>query len=197
LPIYSNGANPIFTEDQIFRTEIPLKYATLGDLADKWCEWLEIAPEMYALAKASLLKIPISPSIAILPFEEVLFILLSSWIQKATKLKNLSWPNNQRVKGCCDNNNNKKTSSLQLTTQVLRIKTRYYIAILSLCGEAISIKEITRALNYRDEAGFRTKYLKPLRESGLITLTIPDKPTSPDNKYITTPTGKEFLAGKE
>ncbi|MFR9546543.1 MAG: RNA-binding domain-containing protein [Rikenellaceae bacterium] len=200
LPIYSNGANPIFTEDQTFRTEIPLKYATLGDLADKWCEWLEIAPEMYASVKTSLRHIPISPSIVKLPFEEVLFILLSSWIQKATKLKNLSWPNNQRVIDGSSSSSSKKPSTLQPATlpmQVLRIKTRYYIAILSLCGEAISIKEITKALNYRDEAGFRAKYLKPLRESGLITLTIPDKPTSPDNKYIITPTGKEFLAGKE
>ena len=49
------------------------------------------------------------------------------------------------------------------------------------------------AFDYKNAKTFRDNYLKPLRESGLIVFTNPEKPTDPDNKYIITQQGKAFL----
>ncbi len=40
---------------------------------------------------------------------------------------------------------------------------------------------------------FQTNYLKPLPQQELLAMTIPEKPTSSKQRYITTETGKEAL----
>lgn len=56
--------------------------------------------------------------------------------------------------------------------------------ILDFCIEAKGISEILNELGYRDKKTVR-KYLDPLVEQGRIAMTIPDKPTSRNQKYIT------------
>jgi ATP-dependent DNA helicase RecG len=36
-------------------------------------------------------------------------------------------------------------------------------------------------------------YLKPLLQQGLLAMTIPEKPTSSKQRYVTTETGNEVL----
>lgn len=40
---------------------------------------------------------------------------------------------------------------------------------------------------------FRDQVLKPLMEGGLIEMTIPDRPTSSNQKYRLTARGREYL----
>ena len=40
---------------------------------------------------------------------------------------------------------------------------------------------------------FQANYLKPLLQQGLLAMTIPEKPTSSKQRYITTEAGKEVL----
>ena len=54
----------------------------------------------------------------------------------------------------------------------------------SICTEAKNILEIMIELGYRDKKTVR-KYLDPLVKQGRIAMTIPDKPTSRNQKYIT------------
>lgn len=44
-----------------------------------------------------------------------------------------------------------------------------------------------------DRTKFRTQVLLPLLEAGLLALTIPDKPRSPQQQYVTTNAGEAFL----
>ncbi len=44
---------------------------------------------------------------------------------------------------------------------------------------------------------FRNQVLRPLLEAGWIEMTIPDKPTSRHQRYRTTASGREVLAGVE
>lgn len=65
----------------------------------------------------------------------------------------------------------------KLTDQVERI--------LEFCKEPHSKIEIMEHLNYKHKRTFTITYLKPLLEKGVLEMTIPDKPNSSKQKYIT------------
>ena len=56
--------------------------------------------------------------------------------------------------------------------------------ILSFCEVARGIREIMEMLQYKDKKTVR-KYLDPLIEQGRVAMTLPDKPNSSKQKYIT------------
>ena len=56
--------------------------------------------------------------------------------------------------------------------------------ILILCEKPKSIIELANLLGYKDRRSVR-KLLNPLLEIGRIAMTIPDKPNSRNQKYIT------------
>ena len=58
--------------------------------------------------------------------------------------------------------------------------------ILMFCKEAKTSSEIMNLLKMKHKTYFRKNILKPLLDKKLLTLTIPDKPKSPKQKYITT-----------
>ena len=57
--------------------------------------------------------------------------------------------------------------------------------ILEICKQPKSISEIMRELDYNSKKTLKRNYIKPLLESGKLKMTIPDKPTSKNQKYIT------------
>ncbi len=57
--------------------------------------------------------------------------------------------------------------------------------ILELCAEPRAKKEIALACGFKDIKNFTQKYIVPLMESGQLNMTIPDKPNSKNQKYIT------------
>lgn len=48
-----------------------------------------------------------------------------------------------------------------------------------------------------DRTKFRDQVVGPLLEAGLLEMTIPEKPTSPRQRYRTTPAGQALVAGDE
>ncbi|MBF0113178.1 MAG: Fic family protein [Desulfamplus sp.] len=58
----------------------------------------------------------------------------------------------------------------------------------------MSRKEIQLKLGLKDEKHFREAYIKPVSASGLIEMTIPDKPNSRLQKYRITPKGQAYLS---
>ncbi|MCR5740378.1 MAG: hypothetical protein K6G43_11240 [Lachnospiraceae bacterium] len=59
-----------------------------------------------------------------------------------------------------------------------------YEKILNFCSEAKGILEIADMLGYKEKKSVR-KFLYPLIAEGRIAMTIPDKPNSRNQKYIT------------
>ena len=56
--------------------------------------------------------------------------------------------------------------------------------ILQICREPKSMVEIMLLLEYKSSKSLKRNYIKPLIESGKLQMTIPDKPTSRNQKYI-------------
>ena len=57
----------------------------------------------------------------------------------------------------------------------------------------MSRAEIMDLLNLKDRKYLAKKYLKPAIEGGYITLTLPNKPTSKNQKYKRTERGKKII----
>ena len=69
----------------------------------------------------------------------------------------------------------KKSSKLAVSEQ----------QILELCKTEKSLKEITEHFGYKDVYKFKNNYINKLLEKGKLQMTIPDKPKSRNQKYIT------------
>ena len=69
------------------------------------------------------------------------------------------------------------TDDVELTDDELKI--------LSFCRVERNIQEMMSLLGWKHRTKFRNKYIAPLLEKGLLRMTIPDKPQSRNQKYIT------------
>ena len=72
--------------------------------------------------------------------------------------------------------------SLQVTEQVERL-----ITVLTGMMNRAKLQE---AIRLRDRSHFISSYLKPALDAGLIEMTLPDKPTSPSQRYRRTAAGE-------
>ena len=59
------------------------------------------------------------------------------------------------------------------------------VKILEFCKQARSAKEIMNLLKLKHRESFYNNYLKPLLQDGLLLMTIPNKPKSKKQQYIT------------
>ena len=73
----------------------------------------------------------------------------------------------------------------QVTVQVTEL-------LAAIAGEATS-EQLRKALDLKHKGHFRSSYLLPALKSGLIEMTIPDKPQSSKQRYRLTPKGQERL----
>ena len=72
--------------------------------------------------------------------------------------------------------------------------------LIAFCVEARSFGEMLSFMDFTDRTKFRRKYIHPLMESGILELTIPDKPNSQNQKYRLTTKGlalKDALKNKD
>ena len=75
--------------------------------------------------------------------------------------------------------------NISLNKKIQDKKTQRTNIILEICKEPKSIKEILKELDYKSMPTLKREYIKPLLEQGKLKMTIPDKPTSRNQKYIT------------
>lgn len=192
LPLYMPGASPVFWEDNVFRTEIPLQAVTFGKFANKFHAWLDLPEEWSNHTALGLSTISLPALLFGKDWEELILHLVPTWHQKGTNLPELNWP----VKGANSQETIKKVPTWhQKGTHLLAKKVWYLISIITLTTQPVRLIEILHCLNYRNEKTFRDNYIKPLRSAGLITLTNLENINHPENRYTITPAGKLFLGG--
>jgi len=80
---------------------------------------------------------------------------------------------------------------ITITPEVTPVVTPEVERLLNALREKpLGKQEILHALGLKDEKNLRELYIKPALQSGLIELTIPDKPTSSKQQYRMTEKGK-------
>ncbi|SUA53943.1 Uncharacterised protein [Oligella ureolytica] len=62
--------------------------------------------------------------------------------------------------------------------------------LLLLQSHTLSLKELRLSLGLKHRQTLKENYLNPALEQGLIEMTLPDKPTSPEQTYRLTKHGK-------
>lgn len=72
----------------------------------------------------------------------------------------------------------------QVKTQV-KTQVTIHDMIIDFCLTPHSKAEIAEHCGYKNTKNFTQKYLRPLLDSGVLKMTIPDKPRSRNQKYIT------------
>lgn len=65
--------------------------------------------------------------------------------------------------------------------------------LIDFCKEKRSLQEAMEHMGWRDKTKFRKRFIIPLLEKGLMRQTIPEKPTSPNQRYQATARGIKLL----
>jgi ATP-dependent DNA helicase RecG len=85
----------------------------------------------------------------------------------------------------------------QVEDQVADEVTPQVRRLLAVCDGELLREELQERIGLADRKHFRTDYLRPALNAGLIKMTIPDKPTSSKQKYRITEKGKALLTEVE
>ena len=72
--------------------------------------------------------------------------------------------------------------------------SRHQVLILRKCLQASPLTDLLGITERSDRTKFRNQVLKPMLTSGLVKMTLPGKPTSSNQKYLTTELGEQALA---
>jgi ATP-dependent DNA helicase RecG len=212
LPRYVEKAAPVFIDEPLFRTIIPLVRYTMSDFTQEWFDWLELDEKWLPKITESLKNIEIDGRLQKMSWEEQVSYLVPSWIEKATKFvpsaskkvaksQKINMSDNKMFE---QNNSPSSTekltkfvlSPLKISTKLPDKKLQYLIIILFFSGSSITKDELIDLFQYRNVGFFRQNYLKPLETAGFIQKTNPDKPTASNQKYLITEKGKRFLTGR-
>lgn len=71
--------------------------------------------------------------------------------------------------------------------------TKEQLKLLRTCMKPKKIDEIMSVMNLRHRVNFMRSHIHPLLKEGLITMTIPDSPSSPKQKYVATEKGQALM----
>jgi len=61
--------------------------------------------------------------------------------------------------------------------------------IIAFADAPRSIAELTHHTGHKQRAFFKRAHLEPLLAGGILQMTVPDKPTSPAQRYVLTTAG--------
>lgn len=219
LNFYVPDAKPLFYEDRLFRTEIPLVAQTFEPFLNEIIVWLGLNQSSVNHLSIGLKSISLDSCLKDIPWDGLLLNLIPSWHNKGTNLPGLDWPQKQpfieKVSSLAKKGINlaggesgdfglklkyllgQEPSLLKKSTYLLHKKSNYLLSILVLTSEPIKLEKLMEWIGYKNRNTFRENYLDPLQQMDLVAKTNPDNPNDPEQKYMITEKGKLFLAGKE
>jgi ATP-dependent DNA helicase RecG len=196
LPMYANGAKPLFIEDDEFMTVIPLIRLVLGNKANILLELVGIDPnkiEQVLLDGIKDITVPSDIDKVDNP-DELLYKMGLSWHQNGVKLEKVRFLINKDIR---IEDLKKELSIGQKGVKLLKNRGKNILKILMNLVQPLTMEVLMEKMEFRSRSSFRDDYIKPLRDNKLIDLTIPDKLHDPGQSYIISEQGKMFLGGFE
>src|SRR5699024_4914574 len=148
-PRYVPNAKPLFIEDDVFKTIIPLEVAQLGLYVNKWLKWLDLPDAQSERIKEGLKEISLPSDLTDASWDELILHLVPSWHKKGTKLKRLDWP----AKQCYEEEAIREVPSWTTDgTKLLHKKVMYLIQILTLSSTPVSLDDMMATIGYKNRA---------------------------------------------
>lgn len=108
-------------------------------------------------------------------YDKSCFKFMDHFLRVSFKYKENPFEYNDTAKSKSSKLGSKKSSKLAVNEQ----------QILQLCKTEKSLKEITEYFGYKDVYKFKNNYINKLLEENKLKMTIPDKPKSRNQKYVT------------
>ena len=197
----SDRAEPLFWEDDVFRTSVPLVIYTFSQKIDYLFELLGV--DKNSIDHKSLETIQsfeISSPIACWQEKNrFLYSLVSTWLKSSTRIPGLKLSD---IKYLDDPvffevpTSAKKVPSLyEKSTNLLGKKFMTITKILIGTGLPISMEQLMKFMDYKNRKSFNELYMRPLMHIEFIKRTIPGKPNDPNQMYMITKKGRLFLGG--
>ncbi|HRY32630.1 MAG TPA: putative DNA binding domain-containing protein [Bacteroidales bacterium] len=194
LEYYIAGSKPSFIEDDIFLTTIPLISQRLDHFFIIVIHLARLSPyQLGDSKKAVLMTLPLNPVFANIPdLDHFAHKIVSTWAEKSRKLNQLRFMifNNTQISDV------KKAGTWEeKSKKLLKKRGNTILSTLLLALEPMTLEELTGILGYKNKERYREDYIKPLRICHLIRYTNPENPNDPNQAYVITKRGKDFLGG--
>lgn len=192
---YTGGAQPIFIEDECFRSVIPMVTYLVGENYLLYLHLAGLTEAQLGPARIERLK-GLSLDARLKDkqdWDELAVALVWSWQEKRGEFEKLRFLTNSSlsVDGL-----KKRGSWEEKTGELLQKRDRTIVAILLLATLPISIEELAHKLGYRKGESLREGYLKSMRDHRLVEYTL-ERANDPNQQYRITQRGVNFLMGSE
>ncbi|MDA3910634.1 MAG: hypothetical protein PF448_04665 [Bacteroidales bacterium] len=190
---YTDGARPVFIEDMIFKSTIPMLVYKLKDKSELYLHLAQITSEQLGADNTKALK-QLTLDLTFkdtVDFDELALKLVSTWSEKSGDLPNFRFLINKEL----SLGKLKKVGSwTEKSGKLLKKRARVLLSTLMLTLTPISLDDLAVKLGYRSKDRFRDDYIKPLKDNKLIEYTL-QKANDPNQQYVISRKGKLFLGG--
>ncbi|NML67063.1 AAA family ATPase [Hymenobacter sp. RP-2-7] len=192
LPRYVRGAAPRFVDGNVFQTVLPLAVYPLGEVADLWLSYLDLSVSESDRQMTRQLAVGQDLRTLLDNPERLAYELGTSWVQKGNRLNLEKHTSDDEIPAFT---NWQGLSLAQKGNKLLSIRLRNMVATLLVCLEPRPLIEVMQLLDFTSRSRFKTGYTDALIQRGLLALTLPAIPSSPNQRYQTTIRGRNFLSG--
>lgn len=196
LGFYAEGAKPSFIEGDRFLSVLPMQLVRVADRSVVYTGLAQLTDIQFDEGRLdSLRKLPISLDLkTIVDLDQLAITLVGRWVQKSRELDGVRLLKNKEIEIA----QLKKVGSwAEKSGELLKKRSRVIISTLLLTLSPISLDELAEVLGYNSKERYRDDYVKPLKDNGLIEYTIPETPNDPNQAYVITQRGRDFLTGNE
>lgn len=196
LGYYAEGAKPSFIEGTRFLTVLPMQTIRVGDRSVIYTGLAQLADDGFDKERLdSLKKLPLSLELkAIDDTDQLAITLVGRWAEKSRELDGVRFLKNKEI----EIGQLKEVGSwTEKSGELLKKRGRVILSTLLLTLLPINLDKLAEVLGYTSKERYRDDYVKPLKDNGLIAYTIPERPNDPNQAYLITQRGRDFLAGNE
>ena len=194
MNFYTPCARPSFIEDVTFVSTIPIEVERIGVRYSMLIGLANLTIAQLGEQKLNLLKnLTFNSKLMDIADKDLLALeMVKLWEGKSRGLDKVRFliNNNLQIDQL------KKVGSWEgKSGELLKKRGKIILSTLLLTLEPANLEELAATLGYKSKERYRDDYVKPLKDNQLISYTIPNNPNDPNQAYVITQRGKDFIGG--